>query len=181
LSALQRPSFTHEIKEIIRQGQKQEQIETKYDFLSEPDKSLQVLSFLMAGHEYGINIINVLELQSLKHITPLPNVPSYVKGVINLHGVIFPVFDLRERFNLKDCHCDVNTSIIALKILRGGKKKIVGIVVDKVSDTFTISQREIMEAPKNNSSSLAPHILGVVILHDKMVPLLEVDSIFNFE
>ena len=110
----------------------------------------QYLTFLMQGEEYGIDILNVQEIRGWGNVSPIPNAPKHVSGVINLRGAIVPVIDLRVLFELSDCTYDENTVVIVLKVSTERVNRIMGIVVDAVSDVFTLLAADKQQPPSVN-------------------------------
>ena len=104
----------------------------------------------MQGEEYGIDILNVQEIRGWGNVSPIPNAPKHVSGVINLRGAIVPVIDLRVLFELSDCTYDENTVVIVLKVSTERVNRIMGIVVDAVSDVFTLLAADKQQPPSVN-------------------------------
>ena len=92
----------------------------------------QYLTFMLAGEEYGVDILRVQEIKGWDNVTPIPNTPSYIKGVINLRGTIVPIIDLRERFSLETISYGPTTVVIVLKVNSDKGSRTMGIVVDAV-------------------------------------------------
>ena len=110
---------------------------------SSNDQSLQFLTFRVEQEEYGVELLAVQEIRAFSAITPLPGSPPHLKGIINLRGVLIPVIGLRERFGLASVPYDRYTVIVVLHV--GGR--IVGVVVDAVSDVLTLAASEIDPSP----------------------------------
>ena len=104
----------------------------------------EFLAFTLGREEYCIDILKVQEIRGYETVTPIPNTPSYMKGVVNLRGLIVPIIDLRIKLELETVAYDQFTVVIILSI-RG---RIVGVVVDSVSDVVALAAEEIKEAPK---------------------------------
>jgi len=104
------------------------------------DADNQILSFLLGDEQYGVDILRVQEIKGWERTTEIPNSPDYVMGVINLRGAVVPVIDLRVRFGLDKITYDESTVVIILRAAdeQTGIQKIIGIVVDGVSDVHTI-------------------------------------------
>ncbi|WP_411020783.1 chemotaxis protein CheW, partial [Salmonella sp. ZJHZ21_0185] len=96
----------------------------------------QFLTFIMADEEYGVDILTVQEIRSWEEITEIPNAPDYLKGVINLRGTIVPILDLRLRFGLAMIDYGPLTVVIVVKVIFEQNSKIMGMVVDAVSDVY---------------------------------------------
>jgi purine-binding chemotaxis protein CheW len=137
----------------------------------------QFLTFRLDGQEYGIAILKVQEIKGWDKMTPIPNSPPYVKGVLNLRGVIVPVFDLRLRFGLPEAARDAFTVIIVVNI--GGR--LAGIVVDAVSDVINVSPEQQCAAPEYEGQQNREFIKGLAQVDDKLLILLDIDRMVNPE
>lgn len=141
----------------------------------------QYLTFLMQDEEYGIDILNVQEIRGWGNVSPIPNAPTYVSGVINLRGAIVPVIDLRTLFDLSDSSYDENTVVIVLKVSTERVNRIMGIVVDAVSDVFSLSPADKQPPPSVNRSVSHEFIHGLTEVKGKMVILLDSERLLHLE
>lgn len=146
----------------------------------------QYFTFMLADEEYGFDILSVLEIRSLERMTSLPSAPHYIKGVVNLRGNIIPAMDLRERFNIKPIPYNRSTIMIVVQIIKNEVKKIVGIIVDSVSDVYSIRQQDIQPKPEIYNSMGHEYISGLTTIHikdgeDKLLILLDVNKIFDLD
>jgi purine-binding chemotaxis protein CheW len=144
----------------------------------------QYFTFMLAGEEYGVNILSVVEIRGLEKTTPLPNAPAFVKGVINLRGVIVPVIDLRERFGLATAEHNATTVVIMLQVIVNDSKRIVGVVVDGVSDVYSINQTDIKPKPEMCTTIGQEYIVGLANIkeenaQDKLVILLDANKLLD--
>ncbi|MBT1445189.1 chemotaxis protein CheW [Shewanella sp. JM162201] len=139
----------------------------------------QFLSFIMANEEYGVDILSVQEIRGWEPTTVLPNAPDYVKGVINLRGTIVPIIDLRQKFGIKSLEYGTTTVVIVVKVTMEDAQKIIGIVVDAVSDVFSIEEDEIRRAPDFGHETDLRFIKGLANVQDKMVILLEINRLLG--
>jgi len=137
----------------------------------------QYLTFRLDGQEYGIAILKVQEITGWDRITPIPNSPNYVKGVLNLRGVIVPVIDLRLRFGLTEVQRDIFTVIIVVNI--GGR--LAGIVVDAVSDVINVGDAQHCAAPEYEGQKNREFIKGLAQVDDKLLILLDIERLVNPE
>ena len=137
----------------------------------------QFLTFRLHGQDYGIAILKVQEIKGWDKMTPIPNSPLYVKGVLNLRGVIVPVFDLRLRFGLPEAARDAFTVIIVVNI--GGR--LAGIVVDAVSDVINVSVEQQCAAPEYEGQQNREFIKGLAQVDGKLLILLDIDRMVNPE
>ncbi|MFK4752691.1 chemotaxis protein CheW [Oceanobacter antarcticus] len=136
----------------------------------------QYLTFIMAGEEYGVDILAVQEIRGWEESTVIPNSPGYIKGVINLRGTIVPIMDLRVRFGLPTVEYSPVTVVIILKV-DNPSERVMGIVVDAVSDVYTIAQCDTRKAPELSEDGNSVFLQGLVNVNDKMVILLDVESL----
>ena len=137
----------------------------------------QFLTFRLDGQEYGIGILKVQEIKGWDKMTPIPNSPPYVKGVLNLRGVIVPVFDLRLRFGLPEAERDAFTVIIMVNI----DGRLAGIVVDSVSDVINVSAEQQCTAPDYEGQKNREFIKGLAQVDNKLLILLDIDRMVNPE
>lgn len=141
----------------------------------------QFLTFVMQGEEYGIDILNVQEIRGWGNVAPIPNAPAHVSGVINLRGAIVPVIDLRVMFALQGAHFDENTVVIVLKVETDRVDRIMGIVVDAVSDVFSLSEDDKRPRPNVNQNISQNYINGLTEVKGKMVILLDSEKLLDIE
>jgi len=138
--------------------------------------SEQFLTFLMSGEEFGVNILRVQEIRGWDSVTPIPNSPEQVKGVMNLRGTVAPIIDLRMCFGLDDLSYGPETVVIILKIEDRSEGKIMGVVVDAVSDVISFSDSDIQPSPELGDGRHEKYVRGLGSTDDKMVILLELTS-----
>lgn len=122
-----------------------------------PNMPKEFLSFRLGGEEYGIDILCVQEIRSYEAPTRIANAPSFIKGVLNLRGVIVPVADLRLKFNCESAAYTAATVVIVLNV----KGRVVGAVVDSVSDVLALDADSIKPAPQMGASVDATYIMGM--------------------
>lgn len=139
----------------------------------------QYLTFIMANEEYGVDILRVQEIRGWDNVTPIPNTPKYIKGVINLRGTIVPIIDLRERFGMQSVEYGPTTVVIVLKVIKEDIERIMGIVVDAVSDVYNIESSDIKPAPDFGSVVSIEFVSGLVSIQDKMLIILDIDHLLN--
>jgi purine-binding chemotaxis protein CheW len=137
----------------------------------------QFLSFTLSNESYGVDLMSVREIKGWSQTTRLPNSPEFMKGVINLRGVVVPIFDLRKRFGMGNSEPNEKNAVIIVAV----DKRIVGILVDAVSDILDATSNEISQAPQMESKVDADFIKGLISIEDKMVVLLDVNKIFDLE
>lgn len=140
----------------------------------------QVLTFILAGEEYGVDILQVQEIKGWQEATPLPNTPSHVRGVINMRGTIVPIVDLRERFSLEPQTYGPTTVNIVLRVSGDdGRERVVGIVVDAVSDVYALAPDQIQPPPDFGTSVAVDSIAGLATVDDKMLILLDASRLLD--
>ena len=137
----------------------------------------QFLTFNIGGEEYGVGLMSVREIKGWSKTTRLPNSPDFMKGVINLRGVVIPIFDLRKRFGMGDTDPNEKNAVIILAV----GKRLIGLLVDAVSDILSANVNDIRSAPHVESKIDADFVTGLISIEDKMVVLLDVEKIFDME
>ncbi|MGJ7501114.1 chemotaxis protein CheW [Variovorax sp. ZT5P49] len=136
---------------------------------------LEVVTFKLGEEEYGIDIQKVQELRGYDAVTRIANAPEYIKGVVNLRGIIVPIIDMRIKFKLGDPTYDQFTVVIVLNI--GGR--VVGMVVDSVSDVITLTGDQIKPAPEMGSVLDADYLIGLGTLEERMLILVDIDRLMS--
>ncbi len=142
------------------------------------DDNQQYLTFMLAGEEYGVDILKVQEIKGWDSVTALPNTPPYVLGVINLRGAVVPVVDLRSRFGLPNVPFDRTTVIIVLRV-SADKERTVGMVVDAVSEVYNIENDTLQPAPSFGTYISNDFVRGLAMLEKKMIILLDIDRLIG--
>lgn len=135
----------------------------------------QFLTFTIGEEEYGVDIMTVREIKGWTDTTRLPNTPDYMRGVMNLRGLILPIFDLRMRFHGRLTEATPKHVVIILAL----KERNIGILVDTVSDILDASSEQIKPAPGAESEARAAYIDGLISLDERMVVLLGVEKLFG--
>ncbi|MDQ5910134.1 MAG: purine-binding chemotaxis protein CheW [Pseudomonadota bacterium] len=146
------------------------------------EENLQYLTFNLAGESYGIDILRVQEIRGWVPVTKVPNAPVFVRGVMNLRGAIVPVIDLRLRFALEAVEYTKITVVIVVTVRSDHGDRIIGMVVDGVSDVLNINNAaEIKDAPDFGTAVHTEFISGLVAIDSGMVMLLDVDRLLSIE
>jgi purine-binding chemotaxis protein CheW len=135
----------------------------------------QYLTFALGQEQYGVEILKVQEIKGYVPATPVPNTPSFIKGVMNLRGTIIPVVDLRAKLALQETEYNQFTVIIVVTV----GTKVVGLIVDSVSDVLNIPQSDIQSSPEFGSDVDVRFIDGMAKAGDKIVILLNIDRVIN--
>jgi purine-binding chemotaxis protein CheW len=156
--------------------------ETTGGTMSPASREGKYLTFELDGEEYGLEILKVKEIIGIMNITSVPQTPDYVKGVINLRGKVIPVIDLRLKFSMESLEYSERTCIIMVDIAgTSGKKVMVGIVVDSVSEVLNIRGDEIEDSPSFGSRLSTEYILGMAKVKGGVKILLDIDQVLNAE
>ncbi len=137
----------------------------------------EYLTFFLGEEEYAVETANIQEIISLQHIARLPRVPPYVKGMINLRGMVVPVVDLREKFGLEVKKFDKYTVIIVVEV----EDKTTGLIVDSVSDVNELTAASLHEAPEFARSLSTGHIKGLGRLDERFLILLDLKKLLGRE
>ena len=135
----------------------------------------EYLTFRLGKEEYGIDILKVQEIRSYDAMTAIANAPEFIKGVVNLRGTIVPIVDLRIKFNVGDAHYDAFTVVIILNIAR----RVVGVVVDSVSDVLTLQGAQIKPAPEFATTLNTQYILGLGTVDERMLILVDIEHLMT--
>lgn len=135
----------------------------------------QYLTLRLGNEEYAIDILRVQEIRSYEEPTRMVNAPSYIKGVVNLRGVIVPIVDLRMKLNLDKVEYNEFTVVIILNV-RG---TVIGAVVDSVSDVVTLSSQAIKPAPQFEAAIDARFITGLANVGDRMLIVMNMDALMS--
>ena len=133
----------------------------------------QFLTFTLAKEEYGIEILSVQEIKGYTTVTPIPNTPAYIKGVMNLRGTVVPVLDLRIKFGNPDPQYDKFTVIMVVNI----GNRVVGLVVDSVQDVLNIKVDAIEPSPNLGSGIDTSFLTGMAKQEDRLIALLDIHKV----
>ena len=135
----------------------------------------EFLTFTLGSEEYGIDILKVQEIRSYEGVTRITNAPLFIKGVVNLRGIIVPIVDMRIKFAVGQPHYDEFTVVIVLNL----SGRIVGMVVDSVSDVIELPEELIRPAPDFASSVDTSYITGLGTLGDRMLILVDIERLMR--
>lgn len=139
------------------------------------EETREVLVFVLGREEYGVDILKVQEIRGYEKVTPIPSAPDYLKGVVNLRGVIVPVIDLRVKFRLPDVRYDSFTVVVILRIAG----RVIGIVVDGVSDVVHFAHSDVKPAPQLGALVDSSFLAGVATQDDRMVLLVDIERLLS--
>ena len=137
----------------------------------------EFLAFTLGSEEYGIDILKVQEIRGYEAVTRIANAPEFIKGVINLRGIIIPVVDMRIKFNLGEPVYDQFTVVIILNI----NGRVVGMVVDSVSDVTTLTPEQVKPAPEMGTAFSSDYLIGLGTIDERMLILVNIDKLMSSE
>lgn len=141
------------------------------------DNNEQFLTFFLANQEYGVEILKVQGIQGWGTVTELPNTPDYLLGVINLRGSIVPIVDVRKMFHLAKSEYNALTVVIVVKVNYGSAERVVGLVVDAVSEVYNINASNMNASPEFGGGVDTQYVKGLATIDEKMVIVLDVDHL----
>jgi purine-binding chemotaxis protein CheW len=141
----------------------------------------QYLTFTIENDLYGIDILRVREIKGWGGVREVPNTPDYLKGVINLRGLMVPVVDLRLRFGMEQIEYTPVTVIIVLAVNTDEGEMMVGFVVDAVADVMDVDDQHFRKIPKLGTRIDTRFMKGMAVVDERMVVLLEIDQIMHEE
>ena len=144
-------------------------------------KEGKYLTFSLDDEEYGIGILKIKEIIGMMPITPVPQTPGYVKGVINLRGKVIPVVDLRLRFGMESIDYTECTCIIVVEITGQAGMVLIGIVVDSVSEVLNIKGEDVEDTPTFGTKLKTDYILGMAKMEGGVKILLDIDRVLSAE
>lgn len=149
--------------------------EIKENSVSTQVQNLQFLTFTVGKEEFGVDIMSVREIKGWSESTRLPNTPEYMRGVMNLRGIIVPIFDLRARFSLGITEATSKNVVIII----ASNKRTIGILVDAVSDILETTKDSVKAAPGATSDMDEKYIMGIISVDKRMVVVLEMERLFD--
>ena len=135
----------------------------------------EYLTFTLGREEYGVDILKVQELRGYEKPTGIANAPAFIKGVVNLRGTIVPIVDLRLKFNLGEATYDQFTVVIILNVAG----RVVGVVVDGVSDVVGLTAEQMRPAPEFSASFDTQYITGLGTVEERMLILIDIEKLMS--
>ena len=154
----------------------QTQVPTGASMMAPPATSLrEFLAFKLGAEEYGIDILKVREIRGYEPPTRIANAPEHIKGVVNLRGTIVPIVDLRIKFRLESAEYNDFTVVIILNLLG----RVLGVVVDGVSDVISLGADQIKPKPQFSSAVDADHIIGLGTVERRMLILIDIERLVS--
>ncbi|MBT1538885.1 chemotaxis protein CheW [Ralstonia solanacearum] len=148
-------------------------MEVKERAIGEESGGEEYLAFTLGREEYGIDILKVQEIRGYETVTRIANAPEFIKGVINLRGIIVPIVDLRIKFELERVEYNQYTVVIILNL----SDRVVGIVVDGVSDVLTLQSQQIKPAPEFSGALDTEYIRGLGSIDERMLILVDIEKL----
>jgi purine-binding chemotaxis protein CheW len=135
----------------------------------------ELLTFTLGSEEYGIDILKVQEIRGYDAVTTIANAPDFIKGVINLRGIIVPIVDMRIKFRLGKVDYNQFTVVIILNVVG----RVVGIVVDGVSDVIALAPDQLKPAPEFSSTMDTQYIMGLGTVDDRMIIVMDIEKLMT--
>jgi len=135
----------------------------------------EVLVFVLGREEYGVDILKVQEIRGYEKVRPIPSAPDYLKGVMNLRGVIVPIIDMRVKFRMPEVRFDSFTVVVILRI----GARVIGLVVDGVSDVVQFAESAVRPAPQLGTLVDGSFIAGLATQDERMVLLLDIEKLLS--
>lgn len=154
------------------QSQKSSQ---KHDHHISTETQHEFLTFVLGKENYALDIMTVKEIRGYEDVTKIANAPPFIKGVLNLRGDIVPIVDLRLKFNVGDATYDEFTIVIMLMV----GERIVGIVVDEVSDVIKVNESEIKSPPQFGVAFDSAYLHGLVSINEQMIILVNIQKLIS--
>lgn len=136
--------------------------------------SRELIAFRIGEQEFCVNIMSVREIRGWTQATPMPHAPAYVLGVINLRGAVLPIVDLSARLGMKDAEPSARHVIIVAQV----KNRVVGLLVEAVSDILTITEENIQPVPEISSDLEKQYARGILAIDKRMICMIELDALF---
>lgn len=145
------------------------------------ERAGKYLVFELGREEFGIRVLQVREIMGMQDITAVPQMPSHIKGVINLRGKVIPVICLRSKFGLEPAEYSSRTCIIVVQVRGEAGLLLVGVIVDGVSEVLNIAAADIEDTPEFGSGTSTPYLLGMAKIKGKVKILLDIDRVVAAE
>jgi len=136
-------------------------------------EKIELVSFWVGGQEFGVDIMFVREIRGWTRETELPHAPDYVRGVINLRGVVLPIVNLAGRLGLEPTEPNSRHVIVVVQLA----DQAVGLLVDAVSNIFEVAKDDIQPTPAVDSGNISKFVRGLLAIEDRMISLIEIDDV----
>ncbi|WP_417582160.1 chemotaxis protein CheW [Nitrincola sp.] len=141
----------------------------------------QYLTFMLTGETYAIGILGIKEIIEYGQLTEVPNMPSFIRGVINLRGAVVPVVDLAARFNKGTTALTRRTCIVIIEVISANEQQVIGVMVDAVNEVLEISPSEIEPPPSFGAKIRADFIAGMGKVNGRFIIMLDVDKVLSVD
>ncbi len=141
----------------------------------------QYLTFMLSGETYAIGILGIKEIIEYGQLTEVPNMPSFIRGVINLRGAVVPVVDLAARFNKGTTALTRRTCIVIIEVISANEQQVIGVMVDAVNEVLEISPSEIEPPPSFGAKIRADFIAGMGKVDGRFIIMLDVDKVLSVD
>lgn len=141
------------------------------------EKEIKVIVFQLQDEEYGVDVHQVLSIEHIQQITRVPRTPAFVKGVINLRGIVTPIIDLRSRFSLEEVEYTEQTRIVVVRV----EDKDVGLIVDSANDVIDVPTELIEDPPEVVGGIRAEYLQGVAKLDNRLLVVLNLEKVLDPE
>ncbi len=151
------------------------------DSVDETQNSDQFLTFIMSGETYGVNILDIKEIIEYGNLTPVPMMPDFIAGVINLRGSVVPVVNLKLRFGGDAGEIGKRTSIVIIEVDNNDRKTEIGIIVDIVNEVIELTESDIEPAPSFGARIRADFIRGMGKIGEQFLILLDVEHVLSID
>ena len=158
-----------------------EEVVVKNDTEVETEDSNQYLTFMLSGETYGINILDIKEIIEYGNLTPVPMMPEFIAGVINLRGSVVPIINLKLRFGGNTTEIGKRTSIVIIEVGNNDRKNEIGIIVDIVNEVIELAESDIEPAPSFGAHIRADFIQGMGKIGEEFLILLDVNQVLSVE
>lgn len=135
----------------------------------------ELLTFTLGNEEYGIDILKVQEIRGYDVVTSIANTPAFIKGVINLRGIIVPIIDMRIKFGF----CNVTYNQLTVVIILNVANRVVGMVVDGVSDVIALTAEQLKPAPEFSTAFDTQYIIGLGTVDDRMIIVIDIEKLIT--
>jgi len=142
---------------------------------NDADASRELLTFTLGTEEYGLDILKVQEIRGFEAVTTIANAPEFIKGVINLRGIIVPIVDMRIKFKLGKVDYNETTVVIILNVAN----RVVGMVVDGVSDVIALKAEQVRPAPEFGASLDVQYLQGLGTVDERMIILVDIEKLMT--
>lgn len=144
-------------------------------------QTMQILTFVLGGETFGIPIEQVREIIEFGGLTPVPTMPSYLRGVISLRGAVVPVVDVQVRFGRLETAIARRTCVVIVEVRHGGAERLLGILVDAVNEVLTIERGRLEPRPSMGGGLRSEFVKGILNLDDRLVVALDIDRVLSDE